>query len=430
MWTEVQPLNIVFHFYCNFLLSRPFNKEPVSIKKMIMRIVLLLLFILPGNVIQAQTGTVSLPFKTYNNLIFLKVSVNGSKNLHFLFDTGASGCVLNEKTSKMLGLKTSAGDAATTGGGDVEAAYAKNVILALTPVARLEKLTIAVIDLSGLESTVGEPIDGIVGYEAFEKWVVRIDYQAKLISLTPKEEWHYKGDGEMVRIKIQDNLPYTNVTLLTKSNDSITAKLLVDIGGASNDIRLNTFYVGKHRLTEINAPTLPLTYGAINAGKATGEIGRMKGLRVGTYFYPRPLVNFSTSSQGEETDTTNDGILNAPFLSHFTCIFDYSREYMILEKKPSISSETEFDMSGISLLASGNNLNVYTVRLVLNNSPASAEGILKGDVIVAINGAPASKYSLSEIRKMLSSKPGTIITLQVKRKTQVFIKKIALKKLV
>jgi hypothetical protein len=372
----------------------------------------------------------SCSFKIYNNLIFLKASLNNSRPLSFLFDTGASGCVISEKIKKELNLHTDSGSAATTGGGDVEATYLKNATISLAPHIKLHNLLIATIDLSGLESGVGEHIDGIIGYEAFEKWGIKIDYQNKIISFFDASKFQYAGRGERIKLQIEDNLPYASVSLKSKNGSEVIAKLMVDIGGASNDIRLNTFITEKHKLTEINSPTLPLTYGAINSGKATGEAGRLQELRIGNIVYAAPLLNFSTTRQGEETDSTYDGIINAPFLRQFTCYFNYSKQEMILEKAVKLLKKVEFDMSGISLISSGSKLNIYTVRQVLAKSPAAEQGIEKGDVVEKINGKAASLYRLSDIRGILSSKVDKIIKLMIWRKGILLEKEIILKKLV
>jgi hypothetical protein len=386
---------------------------------------LALLFIWSNSILAQQTESVT-TFSTYNNLIFFKVKVNNSKVLNFLLDTGASGCVINEKTSNDLHLNVDTGRNVSTGGGDVEASYAKNVTATILPNARLDSLTLAVIDLSGLESSTGEHVDGIIGYEAFEKWIVKIDYQVKKIFFLNKKGFRYKGSGEIINLEIEDNLPYTNVLLKCKNDKPINAQLLVDNGGASNDLRLNTYFTEANNLLSLNKPTIPLTYGAINVGKATGEVGRMKELIIGKITYKDPLINFSTTKQGEETDTSYAGILNAPFLKNFTCIFDYSNHKLILEKYKNINRQ-EFDMSGISLIASGDKLNIYVVRQILSNSPANKAGIIKGDTIFKINNRNASTYRLSEIRKIFSSRPASTIVLSIKRANQIMTKKIILK---
>ena len=49
-------------------------------------------------------SALKIPFELYNNHIYLQVSVNGSKPLRFILDTGSSH-IIDTKQAKALGLK-------------------------------------------------------------------------------------------------------------------------------------------------------------------------------------------------------------------------------------------------------------------------------------------------------------------------------------
>ena len=50
----------------------------------------------------------------------------------------------------------------------------------------------------------------------------------------------------------------------------------------------------------------------------------------------------------------------------------------------------------------------------------------KGDTLESINNVLVSNYSLSDIRKLFSSRPNKILTLTIKRENKIFTKKIKL----
>jgi hypothetical protein len=56
------------------------------------------------------------PFQLINNHIYAKVSINGSKPLNFIFDTGGHD-ILTPPTAKMLGIKP-IGSQTASGAGD------------------------------------------------------------------------------------------------------------------------------------------------------------------------------------------------------------------------------------------------------------------------------------------------------------------------
>ena len=51
-----------------------------------------------------------------------------------------------------------------------------------------------------------------------------------------------------------------------------------------------------------------------------------------------------------------------------------------------IKNDFKFDKSGLQILASGVNLNVFIVQSVLKGSPAEEVGIKEGDVLKSIKG--------------------------------------------
>ena len=50
---------------------------------------------------------------------------------------------------------------------------------------------------------------------------------------------------------------------------------------------------------------------------------------------------------------------------------------------------------------------------VFPETPAAAAGLVKGDVVAAVNGAPASNLSLAALRALLSGPAGTVVTSHV-----------------
>src|SRR6185295_378572 len=53
----------------------------------------------------AGSSSVRIPLELANDLIVLKVRVNSSRPLHFIFDTGASVSVIDPQSAKALGLR-------------------------------------------------------------------------------------------------------------------------------------------------------------------------------------------------------------------------------------------------------------------------------------------------------------------------------------
>ena len=71
---------------------------------------------------------------------------------------------------------------------------------------------------------------------------------------------------------------------------------------------------------------------------------------------------------------------------------------MFLEKNADFAKPFEFDMIGLRLIASGDNLDVVKVFHVADKTPARAAGLLPGDEILTIDGRKAAEFNWETLR--------------------------------
>jgi len=82
--------------------------------------------------------------------------------------------------------------------------------------------------------------------------------------------------------------------------------------------------------------------------------------------------------------------------------------------EPAATFGDPFDraFSGVALRADGAGYHTFRVREVLESSPATDAGIREGDIITAIDGAPASALTLSVINEMFEKPAAYTLTIQ------------------
>ncbi len=102
---------------------------------------------------------------------------------------------------------------------------------------------------------------------------------------------------------------------------------------------------------------------------------------------------------------------------------------MILEPNRHFSAPDEYDMSGMLIIAEGNDFKTLKVRHLIEDSPATAAGLREGDVIAAVNGILASKLSLEQVRRMFK-KDGQSYLLSIKRGDERMQIRIKLRRLI
>src|SRR5207245_3957463 len=112
--------------------------------------------------------------------------------------------VISDSRAKQLGMKLDGKTDATTQGGSIEASFVKGVSLNLSGI-EFPNMTMAAIQLSGLEAGLGQTIDGVLGYEVFKRFVVEIDYGSRVVIFYEPQRYKYSERGEGIPIILGDH---------------------------------------------------------------------------------------------------------------------------------------------------------------------------------------------------------------------------------
>lgn len=272
---------------------------------------------------------------------------------------------------------------------------------------------LAAIRLNGLNAGFGRTIDGILGYEIFNRYVVEIDYVGGVVRFYEPRDYKRSGGGATIPVTIEDDTPYVRATVKPDGRQSFEGKFLIDTG-STGTLAFNSPFVSGNKLLELVPNNKAITFGSILAGKSSGRIGRVSSLRFGDIVVSNSVANFSQDAAGDDADAAFAGEIGGEILRRFKLVIDYSRKQIILDANNRISEPYEFDMSGASLAAGGENLKTFKVRSLIENSPATDAGLRVGDVISAVDGKPTTKMTLEQIRRMFK-RAGRKYRLSVKR---------------
>ncbi|MGE5458699.1 MAG: TIGR02281 family clan AA aspartic protease, partial [Methanococcaceae archaeon] len=212
----------------------------------------------------AQAATVS--FEYYQRLIFLKVTVNGSDSLLFLFDTGANTSAIDEKVAETLQLTTIKVDSieGTAGIIVVPTVKAKKVAVGN---AIVKNIYFTKYDLSGSLAPPNKHLAGILGTDFLKHFAVTIDFQSNQLSFSrsPGEKLPWSFSFEM-----DNGIPRVKSVI----NDSIPVYFRYDSGSSlfeTKDIYLNTTTAVLELLMKIDTSQKP-----VKQFSATGVGGNIK----------------------------------------------------------------------------------------------------------------------------------------------------------
>jgi hypothetical protein len=349
----------------------------------------------------------TLPFRLLNNHIYICGKVDGKGPFTFMVDTGGH-TLLSPRLLAQLG-GTSAGKAATSGVGPKIASlgFAKVGTIALGGVRMRDQTAfITNVYAAAIE---GIPVDGMVGFELFRRFVVRIDYGRRTITFFDPKRYDAKFAGTAVPFKFYDHLPDVEGDIA-----GIPAHFDIDTGSRS-ELDVTSPFVTRKGLDVAYPRGVHAITGYGVGGAVNSYVVRIPSLRLGNVTVREPVAELSNASGGSFSDAHYDGNIGSALLKRFVVTFDYARRRMYLKRiVPAPADVGTFDRSGLWLNAEPGG---YLVVSVDEGSPAAQAGLGAGDVITAIDGKPARMESLSDVRESLRTLPvGRTVRCYVSRR--------------
>jgi hypothetical protein len=411
-----------------------------------------------------------IPFKLVNNLIIISANINDVP-LNFLLDTGVEESILFslEETDQIIFSDLQ--KIKIKGFGKKEAfdgfKSTSNKFKLKNFIDRNHILYLILDQDVNISSKVGVPVNGILGYHFFKNHLVKIDYDAKKITLYKnKQKQLIKLENNFTKsvLAVHDGKPYLNTNIKISEKDSLfEAKLLIDTGNS------DAVWLFKNKSEKVTIPKNSIRdyLGRGFSGDVFGYRGRISSFQIENLLLKETIIAIPDSNDTKDVDesTINRlGSIGGEIMKRYQVYFDYSSNALYLKKSNTYNEPFNFNMSGIEVQHQGlqwvqesfennpamsnnlfdgngnkvaNNLRykfelkpVYIITSVRENSNAEEVGIKKDDIIVKINNNPAYNYSLQDINELLMSEEGKSIEIVVDRKGRFYTFKIKLKRII
>jgi hypothetical protein len=250
------------------------------------------------------------------------------------------------------------------------------------------------------------PLGGILGYDFISRFVIEIDYGTKLLTLHDPKSWTYHGDGLIVPVTFDNGIPFAHATISVPTKPDIPAFFVLDFG-ASETMTLTSPFVKANDLARLaqTGTTVNRSAGLENQFFTQNNVrGRIEKLKLGPLTAENIPINMSVNTQGAYASANFSGTVGESLYRRYHVFLDFPRNRVIFE--PTAEAAKPFPERrtyGLTVLASGADLHTYPVTAVRPDSPAEQAGFKKGDVIAAIDGKPASDFTLAQLRTWLSN---------------------------
>ena len=352
---------------------------------------------------QGDKSSTTVPFKLVDDKLLVPVIINGHGPYDAELDTGGN-YIVQPALAEKLGLT---GQGAFREGGGGEA----NVSVGRVTVSSIEigdvRLTNQPYKILRFSSSAPERT--IVGLQLLQRFVVSLDFDRGLMTLTRPDRYTYKGTGVSVPFHFQDNQPEVNGAV-----DGVAGVFTIDTGDDGSLLLIAPF-VNRYGLVQRYGAIIP--YGGYAVGGAThglmaraGELALLGADGRPVVTAANPVTELSQQQRGFDADRYVSGNVGIGILKQFNLVFDYSRQQIIFEKNRRYGKKDVYNRTGLQLQRSGAS---WLVTHIAANSPASDAGVKIGDMVLSVNGRDTSQAGSDDLYYLFRESVGTRILLVV-----------------
>ncbi len=268
----------------------------------------------------------------------LEFRIGDARPLHLLYDTGASGILIDEKSVDKAGLNH-LGSTEAFGIGD---AGKRKVFMAVSDTCEVGgiKFKTCVVAATEGKQHVSPDIDGLIGADFFASYLQEIDFQRFKLHLIPlpARPPNPQGYDREISADEKDFTPIFRfghqLMISTKLNGKTSGLFLLDTGSTISNVD-STF---ARLSTKVRGTSFVSVRGisgqvknVFEADRAELEFGHYRQANLG-------LIAFDLNNRPDHEEVRMSGILGLPVLSLFRLTLDYRNglvkfEYILGEKK-------------------------------------------------------------------------------------------------
>lgn len=257
-----------------------------------------------------------------DNRIYLKATVNGSEELDFIFDTGASGMVANTtKTNQKLNLQFDGTTENIGANGVSSQKISTGNTLQIGPFKRENEELIGIAYPEKHYS-----FDGVIGYPFFEDYFMEIDYASRILVLHSSKNTITNRDSyEKIALDFMGDLFYMDMTVF-KNEDPVTFPIMIDTG-------YNGDLIVYHKI--VAQKGLANQFQKLRNSRSSGTDGTV--IASDLVIIPKVILanttiqNIEASLNLTPATTAFTAILGGNIMKHFHWVFDYKKRQLYIK---------------------------------------------------------------------------------------------------
>jgi hypothetical protein len=357
---------------------------------------------------------IDLPFNYGTQHLWVRASINGAPPADFLLDTGCSVTAIDRDYADRIGLSAEGVMTVQGVAGAAAGAFARIRTIRLSnrdgASVTLGDFKVGLVDLGeNLEAVLWRPVAGLIGYDVLRHFVVQIDYDRGVVTLTDPKAFRFTGTSAPISMRLLSGIP----TIAATVDGSCSGEFVVDTGNGFG-LDVHGSLVRRCRLlNRVSRRRQVEVFSGGIGGAGINWFSRLDSIRIGPHVLAEPVAGLTLGSRGMAGSRDYAGNIGNGVLERFVVTFDYERRQLYLEPGQRFAHRDRFSRSGAFLVKHFDR--VYAGQ-VLRGSTAHAAGLRPLDLVTAIDGRPAAEFTPEELDVMfVRGEIGATHTLEIER---------------
>lgn len=289
-----------------------------------------ILFLICGNLLYATTPhgfylpepieQVTIRYTCVNNLIVLPLVINGNIPVNLILDTGTRNIVLFGKRFEKLLQFVPDRKIQFLGMGGGAPVYGRLSIDNQVELTSLIGERIALVVVPNKNVFINTPkVDGIIGYDIFQRFEVEIDPQRKMISFrSPKSRFAPAGFTH-IPMRIENTKPIIDSEFLLQGGINLNTNLMIDTGSQLSFLLKTT----DESLLQSSYPEV----------LGFGMSGTIQGIKILAQSITMSGISFQNQSTGIILSSWhNYGSIGMGILKEYALVINYTGAYAGLKR--------------------------------------------------------------------------------------------------
>lgn len=356
---------------------------------------------------KAQEPITSIPFSCFGDHVLIKVSIDDSQPLDFVFDTGSGLTMVDEDVVENLNLEKKKIIMKDV---DHDVYLTKHNTLAINGFLMEKDIKVYSTDLNHLEISLGKDIDGILGYDLLHHHSVILNYDNMTMNIY--DHGNVPKTGDAIPFDLYITIPVIQGVVVLNNGESYEGEFFI-MTGAGTTMDFSAPFARKNDVINKTGKHFSYYVKSISNEETIHYEGHIESIYFGQQKIDDLPIGISDAKSGIQADPKTIGIIGNQILSKYNITIDVPDKMIYLTKNTKWEEPFQVNSAGIDVQLSKDKKKIL-VHQVFENSPAEEAGIALNDELVEVNGTSINDMTMVDVKNIFK-KEGETLQLTVNR---------------